>query len=83
MPSSVPDEFRNSLKDFILKYITMLEDECVSLMNKGVRNVAGTYINLETDALRNFPDFRNKCAEQNRRQLTVLEQVIRNAIGTG
>ena len=83
MPSSVPDEFRNSLKDFILKYITMLEDECVSLMNKGVRNVAGTYINLETDALRNLPDFRNKCAEQNRRQLTVLEQVIRNAIGTG
>ena len=82
MPSSVPNEFRNSLKDFILKYITMLEDECVSLMNNGVRNVAGTYLNLETDALRSIPDFRNKCAEQNRCQLAVLEQVIRNAISS-
>ena len=48
-----------------------------------VRNVAGTYLNLETDALRSIPDFRNKCAEQNRCQLAVLEQVIRNAISSG
>ncbi len=52
MPSSVSEEYRNSLKDFYIKYVSMLEEECLELTNAGVCNVAGTFLNLETDALK-------------------------------
>ena len=80
MPTSVPEEYRNSLKDFFIKYVSMLEEECLELTNAGVRNVAGTFLNLEIDALRSIPNFRNKCAELNERQILVLELVIKRAI---
>lgn len=83
IPTSVPEECRNSLKDFYSKYVSMLEDECLELTNAGVRNVAGTFLNLEIDALRSIPDFRNKCTELNERQISVLELVVRRAIQNG
>lgn len=83
MPSSVPEEYQNSLKDFYTKYVSMLEEECLELMNAGVRNVAGTFINLETDALRSIPNFRNKCTELNEKQISVLELVIGKSIHNG
>ena len=83
MPSSVPEEYHNSLKDFYTKYVSMLEEECLELMNAGVRNVAGTFINLETDALRSIPNFRIKCTELNEKQLSVLELVIGRSIHNG
>lgn len=83
MPSSVPEEYQNSLKDFYTKYVSMLEEECLELMNAGVRNVAGTFINLETDALRSIPNFRNKCTELNEKQISVLELVIGRSIHNG
>lgn len=83
MPASVPEECRNSLKDFFIKYVSMLEEECLELTNAGVRNVAGTFLNLEIDALRSIPNFRNKCAELNERQILVLELVIKRAIQSG
>lgn len=83
MSTSVPAEYRNSLKDFYIKYISMLEEECLELTNAGVRNVAGTFLNLEIDALRSIPNFRNKCAELNERQILVLELVIKRSIQRG
>lgn len=83
MPTSVPEECRNSLKDFYSKYVSMLEDECLELTNAGVRNVAGTFLNLEIDALRSIPDFRNKCTDLNERQISVWELVVRRAIQNG
>lgn len=83
MPSSVPEDFRGNFKDFYLKYVSMLEEECLALMNAGVRNVAGTFLNLEIDALRNIPDFRDKCTELNERQISVLELVIGRSIQNG
>lgn len=83
MPTSVPEEYRNSLKDFFIKYVSMLEEECLELTNAGVRNVAGTFLNLEIDALRSIPNFRNKCAELNERQILVLELVIKRPIQRG
>ena len=83
MPTSVPEEYRNSLKDFYIKYVSMLEEECLELTNAGVRNVAGTFLNLEIDALRSIPDFRNKCAELNERQILVLGLVIKRSIQSG
>ena len=83
MPASVPEECRNSLKDFFIKYVSMLEEECLELTNAGVRNVAGTFLNLEIDALRSIPNFRNKCAELNERQILVLELVIKQSIQSG
>lgn len=83
MPSSVPEEYQNSLKGFYTKYVSMLEEECLELMNAGVRNVAGTFINLETDALRSIPNFRNKCTELNEKQISVLELVIGRSIHNG
>ena len=83
MPSSVPEEFRGSFRDFYSKYVSMLEEECLALMNAGVRNVAGTFLNLEIDALRNLPDFRDKCTELNERQVSVLELVIGRSIQNG
>lgn len=83
MPTSVPEEYRNSLKDFFIKYVSMLEEECLELTNAGVRNVAGTFLNLEIDALRSIPNFRNKCAELNERQILVLELVIKRSIQRG
>lgn len=83
MPTSVPEEYRNSLKDFFIKYVSMLEEECLELTNAGVRNVAGTFLNLEIDALRSIHDFRNKCAELNERQISVLELVIKRSIQSG
>ena len=83
MPYTVPEEYRNSLKDFYTKYVSMLEEECLELMNAGVRNVAGTFINLETDALRSIPNFRNKCTELNEKQISVLELVIGRSIHNG
>ncbi len=80
MPTSVPEECRNSLKDFYSKYVSMLEEECLELTNAGVRNVAGTFLNLEIDALRSIPDFRDKCAELNERQVSVVELVVKQAI---
>ena len=83
MPTSVPEEYRNSLKDFYIKYVSMLEEECLELTNAGVRNVAGTFLNLEIDALRSIPNFRDKCAELNERQILVLELVIKRSIQSG
>ena len=83
MPSSVPEEYRTSLKDFYVKYVSMLEEECLDLTNAGVRNVAGTFLNLETDALRSIPNFRNKCTELNEAQISVLELVIGRSIHNG
>ena len=83
MPTSVPEGCRNSLKDFYSKYVSMLEEECLELTNAGVRNVAGTFLNLEIDALRSIPDFRDKCAELNERQLSVWELVVRRSIQNG
>lgn len=83
MPSSVPEEYRTSLKDFYVKYVSMLEEECLELTNAGVRNVAGTFLNLETDALRSIPNFRNKCTELNEAQISVLELVIGRSIHNG
>lgn len=83
MPTFVPEEYRNSLKDFYIKYVSMLEEECLELTNAGVRNVAGTFLNLEIDALRSIPNFRDKCAELNERQILVLELVIKRSIQSG
>lgn len=83
MPTSVPEEYRNSLKDFYIKYVSMLEEECLELTNAGVRNVAGTFLNLEIDALRSIPNFRDKCAELNERQILVLGLVIKRSIQSG
>ena len=83
MPSSVPEEYRNSLKDFYVKYVSMLEEECLELTNAGVRNVAGTFLNLETDALRSIPNFRNKYAELYEAQISVLELIIGRSIQSG
>lgn len=83
MPTSVPEECRNSLKDFYSKYVSMLEEECLELTNAGVRNVAGTFLNLEIEALRSIPDFRDKCAELNERQLSVWELIVRRAVQNG
>lgn len=83
MPSSVPEEYRGCLKDFYVKYASMLEEECLELMNAGIRNVAGTFLSLETDALRSIPDFREKCIELNHRQASVLELVVGRAIQSG
>lgn len=83
MPSSVPEEYRGRLKDFYVKYASMLEEECLELMNAGIRNVAGTFLSLETDALRSIPDFREKCTELNHRQASVLELVVGRAIQSG
>lgn len=83
MPASVPDENRNSFKDLYTKFVSMLEEECMELINSGVRNVAGTFINLETDALRSIPDFRQKCKEFNDKQISVMELVIGRSIHSG
>ncbi len=83
MPSSVPEDSRGNLKDFYVKYVSMLEEECLALMNAGVRNVVGTFLNLEIDALRNIPDFRDRCTELNERQTSVLELVIGRSILNG
>lgn len=83
MPSSVPEDFRGSFKDFYIKYVSMLEEECLTLMKDGIRNVASTFLNLEIDALRCIPDFRAKCAELNERQISVLELVIGRSIQNG
>ena len=83
MPSSVAEDFRGNFKDFYLKYFSMLEEDCLALMNAGVRNVAGTFLNLEIDALRNSPDFRDKCTELNERQISILELVIGRSIQNG
>lgn len=83
MPSTVPEEYRNSLKDFYVKYVSMLEEECLELTNAGVRNVAGTFLNLETDALRSIPHFMDKCTELNEAQISVLELVIGRSIHNG
>lgn len=83
MPSSVSEEYRNSLKDFYIKYVSMLEEECLELTNAGVRNVAGTFLNLETDALRSIPNFRDKCAELNEKQRSILEFVVQRSIQSG
>lgn len=83
MPSSVPEEYRGRLKDFYVKYASMLEEECLELMNAGIRNVAGTFLSLETDALRSIPDFREKCIELNHRQASVLELVVGRAVQRG
>ena len=83
MPTSVPEEYRNSLKDFYIKYVSMLEEECLELTNAGVRNVAGTFLNLEIDALRSIPDFSVKCGELSEKQLSVLELVIKQSIQSG
>lgn len=83
MPSSVPAEYQSSLKTFYVKYVSMLEEECLALINDGVRNVAGTFLNLETDALRSLPKFREKCVEFNDRQISVLELVIGRSINNG
>lgn len=83
LPSSVPEEYRGNLKCFITKYVSMLKEEWIALINEGIHNVASTLINLETDALRAIPNFREKCTIQYSRQLDVLEQVIRNGISVG
>lgn len=83
MPSSVPEEYRGRLKDFYVKYASLLEEECLELMNAGIRNVAGTFLSLETDALRSIPDFREKCIELNHRQASVLELVVGRAVQRG
>ena len=83
MFSSVPEEYRGRLKDFYVKYVSMLEEECLEMMNGGIRNVAGTFLSLEADALRNLPDFRNKCTELKHRQASVLELVVGRAIQNG
>lgn len=82
LPTSVPEDYRNNLKGFIPKYVFMLEEECVSLTNNGIKNLAGSFINLETDAIRSISGFREKCASQNKLQLDVLEEVVRNAIAS-
>ena len=83
LPSSVPEEYRINLNCFITKYVSMLKEEWIALINEGIHNVASTLINLETDALRAIPNFREKCTFQYSRQLDVLEQVIRNGIAEG
>lgn len=83
LPSSVPEEYRVNLNCFITKYVSMLKEEWIALINEGIHNVASTLINLETDALRAIPNFREKCTIQYSRQLDVLEQVIRNGISVG
>ena len=83
LPSTVPVEYRANLNRFISKYVSMLEEEWIALINEGIQNVASTLINLETDALRAIPNFREKCTIQYSRQLDVLEQVIRNGIAVG
>ena len=83
LPSSVPEEYRINLNCFITKYVSMLKEEWIALINEGIHNVASTLINLETDALRAIPNFREKCTIQYSRQLDVLEQVIRNGIAVG
>ena len=83
LPSSVPEEYRVNLNCFITKYVSMLKEEWIALINEGIHNVASTLINLETDALRAIPNFREKCTIQYSRQLDVLEQVIRNGIAVG
>lgn len=55
----------------------------MEMMNGGIRNVAGTFLSLEADALRNLPDFRNKCTELKHRQASVLELVVGRAIQNG
>lgn len=80
---SVPEEFQGSLKKFYIKLISMLENECIEMLNKGVKHLAKGYMIIERDALQNIPDFKNRCEEAMLEQSKVWESVVSNAVQSG
>lgn len=80
---SVPDEFRKTLKGFYTKLISMLENECIEMLGKGVRHLAKAYMMIEREALQNIPDFKNRCEEVMFEQSKVWESVVSNAVQSG
>lgn len=80
---SVPEEFHDSLKDFYTKLISMLENECIEMLNKGVRHLAKGYMIIERDALQHIPDFKNRYEEAMQEQSKIWESVVSNAIQSG
>ncbi len=61
----------------------MLENECIEMLNKGVKHLAKGYMIIERDALQNIPDFKNRCEEAMLEQSKVWESVVSNAVQSG
>lgn len=80
---SVPEEFRGTLKNFYTKLISMLENECIEMLGKGVRHLSKAYMIIEREALQNIPDFKNWYEESMREQAKVWETVVSNAVHSG
>lgn len=40
---SVPEEYRESLRDFYTKLVSMYETECIEMLGKGVKHLAKVY----------------------------------------
>lgn len=77
---SVPEEFRGTLKDFYTKLISMLENECIEMLSKGIRHLAKSYMIIEREASKNIPDFKNRYEEAMREQAKIWETVVANAV---
>lgn len=80
---SVPEEFRETLKGFYTKLISMLEDECIEMLGKGIKHLAKAYMIIEREALQNIPDFKNRCEEAILEQSKIWESVVSNAVQSG
>ncbi len=83
MPSSLPEDWRDTFSLLKTKLVMSMEEECLRLKYIGINNVSGVYINLENDALRLLPDFREKCVEQYRLEMKVVEQAVRKSMDDG
>lgn len=77
---SVPEEFRGTLKDFYTKLISMLENECIEMLSKGIRHLAKSYMIIEREASKIIPDFKNRYEETMREQAKIWETVVANAV---
>lgn len=80
---SVPEEFRGTLKGFYTKLISMLENECIEMLNKGIRHLAKAYMIIEREASQNIPDFKYRCEDAVLEQSKVWETVVSNAVQSG
>lgn len=83
MPSSLDKQDRDTLNVLCSTLVLFMENECVKLKNLGIQNIAGVYINLENDALRYIPDFRERCKSLQQRELGVVEQTVRHSMDIG
>lgn len=77
---SVPEEYRESLRDFYTKLVSMYETECIEMLGKGVKHLAKVYIIIEGEALNFISDFKERCEKYFSEQKEVWMNVVANAI---